>query len=142
MQHQLKRDDSFKAAPELIRALERYGSALNHPAQKLLFERGQRAYGLFLLRTGSARLSIPGALDRSVGPSSLLGVPGTLAKGVYSLTAELLEESQVLFVPAERVAVLLTEHPEIGYQLLQVLSCEVQSLRERIGQLSGKEVLP
>ncbi len=113
-----------------------------HPASKTLFVRGEKAHGLFLLQTGSARLSVPGALDRSVGPGSLLGVPGTLSKGVYSLSAQLLEESQVLFVPSERVAALLTEKPQIGFQLVQLLSREIQHLRERIGQLNLAQPLP
>lgn len=142
MQEQLKRDDSFQATTELIEALQPYGSVLSHPARKVLFKRGQQSHGIFLLETGAAKLAIPGAVDRSVGPGSLLGVPGTLSKGVYSLTAELLEESRVLFVPAERVTALLTDHPEIGYQLVQVLSREIQSLRERIVHWSGKQVLP
>jgi CRP-like cAMP-binding protein len=69
-------------------------------------------------------------------------VPGTLSKGVYSLSAELLEESQVLFVPSARVAALLTDHPEIGFQLVQLLSREIHALRQRIVQWNGKEVLP
>jgi len=142
MQDQLKHDESFRASPELMDALVPYGSALNHPPHKVLFERGQKAFGLFLLQSGKARLSVPGALDRSVGPGSLLGVPGTLSKGVYSLSAELLEESQVLFVPSERVMALLTEHPDIGFQLVQLLSREIQELRQRIVQLNGKEQLP
>ncbi len=142
MPEQLKRDDSFVAPQELRNALLSYGSELNHPAGKVLFERGQKAYGLFLLQSGSARLSVPGALDRSVGPGSLLGVPGTLSKGVYSLSAELLEESAVLFVPAERVAEITTERPEIGFQLVQLLSREIQELRQRIVELNGRGVLP
>ena len=142
MPDQPKRDDSFVASPALIHALLPYGSAMNHPAHKVLFERGQRAYGLFLLQTGSAVMSAPGVLDRSVGPGALLGVPGTLSKGVYSLSARLLEESQVLFVPSERVTALLTDHPDIGFQLVQLLSREIQALRQRIVQLNGKEVVP
>lgn len=142
MPDQIKRDESFVAPAELRDALLPYGSALNHPAGKILFERGQKAYGLFLLQTGSARLSVPGALDRSVGPGALLGIPATLSKGVYSLSAELLEESEVLFVPSERVAALTTEHPEIGFQLVQLLSREIHELRQRIVELNGKGVLP
>lgn len=142
MPEQLKRDESFVAPAALREALLPYGSALNHPAGKVLFERGQKAYGLFLLQSGSARLSVPGALDRSVGPGALLGVPGTLSKGVYSLSAELLEESMVLFVPSDRVAALTIEHPEAGFQLVQLLSREIQELRHRIVQLSGKGVVP
>jgi CRP-like cAMP-binding protein len=142
MQEQLKRDDSFVAPLELRQALVPYGSVLNHARGKVLFERGQKAYGLFLLQSGSARLSVPPALARSVGPGSLLGVPGTLSKGVYSLSAELLEESSVLFVPAERVSALTVEHPEIGFQLVQLLSREIQELRHRIVELNGSAVLP
>lgn len=142
MPEPLKRDESFVAPPALREALLPYGSALNHPSGKVLFERGQKAYGLFLLQSGSARLSVPGALDRSVGPGALLGVPGTLSKGVYSLSAELLEESTVLFVPSERVAALTVERPEAGFQLVQLLSREIQELRQRIVELNGKAVLP
>jgi CRP-like cAMP-binding protein len=142
MPAQLQRDNSFIASSELIEALLPYGSALGHPAHKVLFERGQKAYGLFLLQSGSARLSAPGAFDRSVGPGALLGVPGTLSKGVYSLSAELLEESQVLFVPSDRVTALLTEHPQIGFQLVQLLSREIQELRRRIVHFNGKELVP
>ena len=140
MEEPLKRDDSFKASLELMRALEPYGSALTHPARKILFERGQKARGLFLLYSGAARLWVSKMLDFSVGPGSLLGVPGTLSKGVYSLSAELIEESQVLFVPSERVTALLTDHPEIGFQLVQLLSREIQALRQRIEELNGREI--
>jgi hypothetical protein len=34
------------------------------------------------------------------------------------------------------------EHPEIGFQLVQVLSREIQELRQRIVELNGKAVLP
>jgi len=139
---ELKRDDSFQAPTELADALRPYGSAMTHPSGKILFARGEKAYGLFLLLSGSARLSIPGALDRSVGPGSLLGVPGTLSKGIYSLSAELLEESQVLFVPSERVTALLAERPTIGFQMVQLLSREVQCLRQRITDLDSKTPLP
>ncbi|HWR16582.1 MAG TPA: Crp/Fnr family transcriptional regulator [Terriglobales bacterium] len=142
MYTELKRDDSFLAPLELASSLAGYGSTLSHPEHTILFERGQKARGLFLLRTGSVRLSVPGALDRSVGPGSLLGVPGTLSKGIYSLSAELLEESQVLFVPSERVAALMTEHPELGFQMVQLLSREIQALRQRIGELQNTTPLP
>jgi CRP-like cAMP-binding protein len=142
MPSSLKRDDSFLAPLELQQALQEYGSSLSHPANKTLFSRGEKAFGLFLLKSGSARLSIPGALDRSVGPGALLGVPGTLSRGIYSLTAELLEESQVLFVPSERVSELLAARPEIGFQMVQILSREVQAIRQRISELEGKAILP
>lgn len=134
-----KRDESFKASPELVSALQSYGSAITLPVHKLLFERGQKARGVYLLRSGSARLWVSRMMDFTVGPGSLLGVPGTLSKGVYSLSAELLEESQVLFVPSDRVTALLTEHPEIGYQLVQLLSREIQSLRHRIEDMNQRE---
>lgn len=77
-----------------------------------------------------------------MGVGALLGVPGTLSRGLYSLTAELLEESQVLFVPAARVSELLSAHPEIGFQMVQILSREVQAIRQRIAELDGTTLLP
>ncbi len=140
MLKQVERDDAFIATPELVRALEAYGSELCHPAGKLLFDRGEKARGLFLLKSGSTLLSVPGALDRSVGPGALLGVPGTLSKGIYSLRARLLEESKVLFVPSEDVSRLMADHPEVGFHMIQILSREIQAIRERIGLLAASNM--
>jgi CRP-like cAMP-binding protein len=142
MSYELKRDDSFQAPAELAKALWPYGSAMTHPAKKILFARGEKAHGLFLLISGSARLNIPGARDRSVGAGSLLGVPGTLSRGIYSLSAELLEESQVLFVPSERVSSLLEANPAVGFQIVQLLSREVQAVRQRIADLDNEKLIP
>ncbi len=133
---ELERDDAFLASPELAAALEPFGSELSLPANKMLFERGEKARGLYLLKSGSARLSVPGAIDRSVGPGALLGVPGTLSRGIYSLTAELLEESRVLFVPSEHISRLLAEHPDVGMHMVQILSREIQTIRDRITKLA------
>jgi CRP-like cAMP-binding protein len=133
---ELEVDNAFLASPELADALEPYGSELSLPAHKHLFNRGEKAHGLYLLKSGSARLSVPGAIDRAVGPGALLGVPGTLSKGIYSLTAELLEESRVLFVPAEHVARLLAERPDVGIHMVQILSREIHAIRERIVKLA------
>jgi CRP-like cAMP-binding protein len=65
-----------------------------------------------------------------------------LSKGIYSLSAEVLEESQVLFVPSQRVAALMTEKPAVGFQMVQLLSREVQALRERITVLDAEHPLP
>jgi CRP-like cAMP-binding protein len=142
MPSDLKRDDSFFAPHELQQALTKFGSSLSHPANKVLFQRGEKAHGLFLLQSGSAKVSIPGALDRSVGAGALLGVPGTLSRGIYSLSAQLLEESRVLFVPSERVSELLAAHPEIGFQMVQILSREIQAIRQRISELDRNTLLP
>ncbi|MGZ4787842.1 MAG: Crp/Fnr family transcriptional regulator [Terriglobales bacterium] len=133
----LERDDAFLASPELAAALEHYGSELTLPAEKTLFRRGDKAHGLYLLKSGSARLSVPGAIDRSVGPGALLGVPGTLSRGIYSLTAELLQEARVLFVPSEQISKLLAERPDVGMHMVQMLSREIQAIRERISRLAG-----
>lgn len=135
----LEVDRCFTASQDLVDALQPFGSELTHPAGKMLFARGDSARGLFLLISGSARISVPGALDRAVGTRALLGVPGTLSKGTYSLEAVLLEESRVLFVPSERVSALLVAHPEVGFHLVQILSREIQAIRERITTLSGTE---
>ena len=136
---QLERDDAFLASAELAEALEHYGSELTLPAAKVLFNRGDKAHGLYLLKSGSARLSIPGAIDRSVGSGALLGVPGTLSRGIYSLSAQLLEEARVLFVPSERVSKLLAERPDIGLQMVQLLSREIHAIRERISKLAQSD---
>jgi CRP-like cAMP-binding protein len=123
----------FQIPGELRQALEARGGIRECSAGSQLFERGKPATGVHLLVEGQVILTAPGMPDRVVGPGALLGVPGTLARGVYSLSAKAMQDTKALFVSAAKVMELMSENPQIGFHLLTLLSQEVQALRQQIG---------
>ena len=73
----------------------------------ILFRQGEPSRGVYLLVHGRANLSLRADTGRSVtfrkvGAGYVLGLPGTILNRTYMFTAELIDDSQVAFIPADR----------------------------------------
>jgi CRP-like cAMP-binding protein len=98
----------------------------------ILFRQGEPVRGLYVVTSGSVRLSLveQGAVsDRHAGPSSVLGLPATMTGNAYSLTAQVLEPSQVFFVERDKVLGLLREQPHFCFEVVEILAHEVGHMR-------------
>src|SRR5580658_10626072 len=96
--------NAFVAAPELIAVLERKATLLDCASERVLFMQGDPAVGLYLLRSGSARLTMDSPegkpiISVSVPEGSLLGLPGVLANQPYTLAAIAEAGAVVGFIP-------------------------------------------
>jgi len=88
-----------------------------------------------VIRAGSVKVSIHAhntAFDRTAGPGSILGLPSTMSGKPYSLTAEVADEARIVFVGRSLVLKSLQHNPELCFEVLGLLSREVQQLRERL----------
>ena len=106
----------------------------------VLFRGGEPAFGVFLVRKGSVglRLEAEGGntlWDRIVTRDSIIGLPGTLAGGSYSLTAVTLEESELAFIDRQTLIELIKSDPSLGLELMHVLGNEVLQARLASTQL-------
>ena len=72
------------------------------------------------------------ALERTAGPGCVLGLPAAMSGKPYSLTAEVIEISTYIFVNGYKVRDTLARNPELCFEVLGLLSREVQQLRERL----------
>ena len=72
------------------------------------------------------------ALERTAGPGCVLGLPAAMSGKPYSLTAEVIEITRYIFVDVDRVRHTLIHNPELCFEVLGLLSREVQQLRERL----------
>lgn len=125
----------FSAPPHLCEVLEAIGAESTAAPGSFLFHRGDNCQGVFVIKSGRVRLSMEthrSVLERTAGPGCVLGLPAAMSGKPYSLTAEVIEITRYIFVDVDRVRHTLIHNPELCFEVLGLLSREVQQLRERL----------
>lgn len=121
---------------ELAEALDAIASSHNCPAGSVLFQQGQPADGVLVVRHGAVRLSASSHGGdarlpyRTVGAGYVLGLPALFSGEPYSLTAEALEECVCGFVDREKALELVRNRLDLCLQAADLLARELHSLRE------------
>lgn len=113
-------DDPFN----LQVALEQRCERIQKRTGSVLFRRGEKATGLFVVLSGKVNLDlgVDTAFGRAYGSGALLGLPAMLTKQDYSMTATVTENAEVGFCSAQAVDLLLRQHPDLSRQLLAILT--------------------
>lgn len=113
------------------------GELVSHRFRRgqLVFVEGTPAHSVFVLRSGCVkvyRTSRAGGelVLRLLGPGELVGYRPVLADEPYAATAEVLEESELCVIPAERVRAAVRELPELAAHLLDKLAKELRLSEE------------
>lgn len=122
----------FEATPEFCGELERIGTRQAFSSGSVLFRKGERPRGIFLVLEGRVALSSgddPTRITRIAGAHSILGLPATVRDKPYSLTAEAVSEGIVCRVTPARFRKLLLGNPAIGSEVVAILAEEVIALR-------------
>jgi len=118
-------------------ALQAIGSSAEKPKNSILFRRGDKCLGVFVVRKGKVSLSLDGTsvASRTLGPGSVLGLPATLNQRPYSLTATVVEDSRLDFIGQDAVLRLLRENTLVCFQALQILGSEISDMRRAMDEL-------
>jgi len=115
----------YNTPTELETALRRGCTKIWRAQGTVLFRRGDKAMGMFIVLSGSVNLDfgVDGslAINRSYGPGALVGLPATLTKRAYSMTATVGENAELGLWSPEALQLLLRQRPELCRQLLAVL---------------------
>jgi CRP-like cAMP-binding protein len=116
-------------ACDLYPALERHCEKVRKPRSTVLFRRGEKAVGIFVVLRGTVVLDLgvdgSGALASTCGSGALVGLPATLVRGTYSMTATVVDDAELGFLPTEELLSLFRKHPELCQQLLKMLGAKV-----------------
>jgi len=111
---------------DLYACLERCCVKASKARTTVLFRRCDNAFGMFLVLKGTVALDLgvdgPQSFGTLCGPGALVGLPATLTKGTYSMTATVTDEAELGFISTESLFSLLREYPELCQQLLGILS--------------------
>jgi len=111
-----------------------------HGRGKVLFAEGESARGVYILRTGSATVSISSIDGRIVTPrvaraGDVLGLNSVLASSSYEATVKTLEPCRTDFIPRAELVELIEKSHAGARAILKILSHELTELTERTRSL-------
>jgi CRP/FNR family transcriptional regulator len=111
-----------------------------HGRGKVLFAEGEPARGIYILRTGSAAVSISSSEGRIVIPriakaGDVLGLNAVLQSASYDATVRTLEPCRTDFIPRGELLALIENSHAGARAVLKLLSHEVNELAERTRSL-------
>ena len=120
-------------------ALEEMGEPGTYAAGSLIFEQGETADRVLLMRSGHVRVAARGAGGEEVllaerGPGELLGDLSGIDGQPRSASVTALEEVRGIVVPLRAFRGFLMDHPRAAISLLELLS---RRLREAEARRAG-----
>lgn len=140
MSHRDNNMPSTKIASKLYAHLRQVSIPTCKPKGTTLFRTGEPAKGAFLIRSGQVRLSLGEAPSvypsRVLGPGNVIGLPASFSGEPYSLTAKTEKDCSVDFIPRGRLVSLFRQNPDIGYQIVRILSEEISDMRQVRSELA------
>ena len=124
------------APDELITQIAAIGTPVERARGTYLFRRGEPVTGIFLIFDGVVRLGLDpnpaGIPSREVGPGSVVGLPAALSDSRYSLTAEVIKECRLVFLPRQSLIDLLRQKPDLCFHIMSILSEELGQTRSAL----------
>jgi len=124
-----------------LRAFDEIKSLATYRRSTLLFAEGRPVRGIFILCDGRAKLSICAENGkrltlRIAGPGEVLGLGAALSNTPYEVTAELLDNSQVVFVRRKDLMKFLRENPTVCMEAVRMLSQDLHGAYERVRSIA------
>lgn len=96
---------------------------VSKPKGSVLFQRGTEAFGMFVVLSGKVRLDfgVDSVFSRTYGPGALVGLPATITRRNYAMTATVTADAELGFWSFEALDSLLRTHPDFCRELLTIL---------------------
>lgn len=123
--------------PESLQAFDEIKSLAYHPRSTVLFAEGRPVRGIYILCDGRAKLSICSDSGKRLTlrvavPGEVLGLGATLSNTPYEITAELLDNAQVVFVRRKDLLKFLRDHRSVCMEVVRMLSHDLHGAYERV----------
>jgi CRP-like cAMP-binding protein len=119
------------------------GTSAIYKARQVVFHEGTAAGGLYVLCHGAVKLYQSDRFGREhilavAAPGDVLGEMPLDEGEPYSTSAEALTESQLCYLPRERLIQFIQVHPMTGVRLIATLSAALSSARKKARDLALK----
>jgi CRP-like cAMP-binding protein len=123
----------------LLCTLAEGAERLHKTRSTVLFRRGGKAVGMFVVLSGTVTLDagVDSSFTRSCGPGALVGLPSTLTSQNYSMTATVTEDADLIHWTPEALNALLRKRPDICQVILEILGKRVAESSELQKTLNG-----
>jgi CRP-like cAMP-binding protein len=111
--------------------------------RQVIFHEDTPASGLYILCRGAVKLYQSDRFGRQytldiAAPGDVLGEIPADPTACYSTSAEALTDSQLCFMPRDRLVEFIQKHPMTGVRLLEAFSKTVSTARQRVRALALK----
>ena len=111
--------------------------------RQVIFHEDTPATGLYILCHGAVKLYQSDRFGRQytldiAAPGDVLGEIPVDPEAPYSTSAEALTDSQLCFLPRDRLVAFIQKHPMTGVRLLEAFSKTVSTARKRVRALALK----
>jgi CRP/FNR family transcriptional regulator, polysaccharide utilization system transcription regulator len=119
------------------------GSTAIYKPRQVVFSEGTPPAGLYLVCHGGVKLYHSDRFGREhilevAGPGAVLGELGLDDSLQMSVSAEAIAETQICFLPRDRLVTFLEKHPATGVRIIAALSNELASARRKVRDLALK----
>jgi len=112
------------------------GAIVSKRKGTILFSRGDAVTGVFLVRGGKVLLALdkinPAFPPRTLGAGCVIGLPAAVGGSPYSLTATVVEDAELAFVPREALVDCLKQNPSLCFEVMDILSREISGTRHAL----------
>ena len=127
----------------LATALAFHGQAMRVPKSAVIFEAGETADGIYIVRSGrvEVRLLNPHEIpvwSHIVPDSGILGLPAAIGRHAHHIRAVACDNSELIFVDAGTLSDVIRDDPKLGTQVLMLISEELSDLRRKAAMLNGR----
>jgi CRP-like cAMP-binding protein len=121
------------------------GHRRNFSAQAFVYLQGDPAEGFYLLLEGRIKLSQvtpegQQVILRYAAPAEAFGVIAVLSRARYPVSAETVEDSQLLVWDQQSMRLLMERLPQVGLNALAILAARVREFQDRVRELSTERV--
>jgi CRP-like cAMP-binding protein len=132
------------ASANLHNVLEQGSEIVHKPQSSVLFRRGEKASGMFVVLSGKVRLDlgVDSAVGRTCGQGALVGLPSTLTRQNYSMTATVTEDADLGYWSPDALDSLLRTHPDFCQPLLAILGAKIAENHEVERALLARDKQP
>jgi CRP-like cAMP-binding protein len=124
--------------------LEKQGERIRKSKSDVLFRRGEQGRGMFLVLSGKVSLDfgVDSAFARTYGPGALVGLPATLTRQNYSMTATVTEDAELGYWNFKALDSLLQKNPAFCQELIAILGERMEENRKIAKSLLAREFQP
>jgi CRP-like cAMP-binding protein len=129
--------------PDLLGDFRAAGTTSIYKPRQVIFHEGGPANGIYLVCHGAVKLYYSDRFGRDhilevAGPGSVLGELPLDEDHMLSVSAEILTESQICFLPRDRLVDFVLKHPATAVRLIAAISIELASARRKVRDLALK----
>ncbi len=117
----------FQGLPDSeLRSIEKQMKTVEHPAGHEIVVRGEGGVGFMVITEGTVTVKTVQGKSRKLGPGDSFGEMALLDHEGRSATITADTHVTLATIPEWNFKPFLTEHPEVAFRLLQVLSRRVR----------------